>query len=162
MAINKGSANRVILVGNLGGDAEVHQTTDGTPVATLSLATNELWKDNDDKQQEHTEWHRVVLWRKQAEFAGQHLKKGRKIYVEGRLRTRTWEDKDGVCYVAEHNGGFFSVLTQDGELLARWGDEKFRSCHGAAGDSEGSIYFVQPVSGEGSTGRRIVKYLRKD
>ena len=96
MAINKGSANRVILVGNLGADAEVHQTTDGTPVATLSLATNELWKDNDDKQQEHTEWHRVVLWRKQAEFAGQHLKKGRKIYVEGRLRTRTWEDKDGV------------------------------------------------------------------
>jgi hypothetical protein len=72
-----------------------------------------------------------------------------------------WEDRDGVCYVAEHNGGFFSVLTLDGELLARWGDAKFRSCHGAAGDSDGSIYFVQPTSGEGSTGRRIVKYVRK-
>ncbi|MCI0440986.1 MAG: 6-bladed beta-propeller [Chloroflexi bacterium] len=72
-----------------------------------------------------------------------------------------WEDGDGVCYVAEHNGGFFSVLTLDGELLARWGDAKFRSCHGAAGDSDGNIYFVQPTSGEGSTGRRIVKYIRK-
>ncbi len=72
-----------------------------------------------------------------------------------------WEDKHGAVYVAEHNGGFFSVLTLDGELLARWGSEKFRSCHGVAGDSEGNIYFVQPVSGEGSTGRRIVKYTRK-
>ena len=71
-----------------------------------------------------------------------------------------WEDGEGVFYVAEHNGGFFSVLSPDGELIARWGDEKFRSCHGVSGDSEGNIYFVQPVSGEGSTGRRIVKYVR--
>jgi DNA-binding beta-propeller fold protein YncE len=72
-----------------------------------------------------------------------------------------WEDKDGICYVAEHNGGFFSILTLDGALLARWGGEKYRSCHGAAGDSAGNIYFVQPVSGEGSRGRRLVKYIRK-
>ena len=71
-----------------------------------------------------------------------------------------WQDAAGVCYVAEHNGGYFSVLNADGELLARWGDAKYRSCHGAAGDSEGSIYFVQPTSGEGSGGRRIVKYTR--
>ena len=71
-----------------------------------------------------------------------------------------WQDTDSVCYVAEHNGGYFSVLNADGELLARWGDAKYRSCHGAAGDSEGSIYFVQPTSGEGSGGRRIVKYTR--
>ena len=71
-----------------------------------------------------------------------------------------WEDSDGDCYVAEHNGGYFSVLDRDGELLARWGDDKYRSCHGAAGDSDGNIYFVQPTSGEGSTGRRIVKYTR--
>ena len=71
-----------------------------------------------------------------------------------------WEDGEGVFYVAEHNGGFFSVLSPDGELIARWGDQKFRSCHGVSGDSQGSIYFVQPVSGEGSTGRRIVKYVR--
>ena len=72
-----------------------------------------------------------------------------------------WQDADSVCYVAEHNGGYFSVLNADGELLARWGDAKYRSCHGAAGDSEGSIYFVQPTSGEGSGGRRIVKYTRR-
>ena len=66
-----------------------------------------------------------------------------------------------AAYVTEHNGGYFSVLTLDGELLARWGSEKFKTCHGVAGDSEGSIYFVQPVSGEGSKGRQIVKYVRK-
>ena len=71
-----------------------------------------------------------------------------------------WVDPNDVVYVAEHNGGFFSVLTLDGERLARWGSEAFRSCHGVAGDSEGNVYFVQPVSGEGSTGRRIVKYVR--
>ena len=72
-----------------------------------------------------------------------------------------WQDADSVCYVAEHNGGYFSILNADGDLLARWGDAKYRSCHGAAGDSEGSIYFVQPTSGEGSGGRRIVKYTRR-
>ncbi len=72
-----------------------------------------------------------------------------------------WEDRDGICYVAEHNGGFFSVLSLDGELLARWGGEKHRSCHGASGDSDGNIYFVQPMHGEGSAGRRIIKYLRQ-
>ncbi len=72
-----------------------------------------------------------------------------------------WEDGDGIFYVAEHNGGFFSVLSPEGGLIARWGDEKFRSCHGVAGDSQGSIYFVQPIGGEGSRGRRVVKYVRK-
>ena len=73
-----------------------------------------------------------------------------------------WVDSDDTVYVPEHNGGIFSVLTLDGELLARWGgSERTRKCHSVAGDSEGSVYFVQPVSGEGSAGRRIVKYLRK-
>ena len=72
-----------------------------------------------------------------------------------------WEGADGTLYVAEHNGGYFSILNQDGELLARWGGPQYRSCHGAAGDSEGSVYFVQPISGEGSGGRRIVKYTRR-
>jgi len=73
-----------------------------------------------------------------------------------------WVDRDDNVYVPEHNGGFFSVLTLDGELLARWGgSEKTRKCHSVAGDSEGNVYFVQPVAGEGSVGRRIVKYVRK-
>lgn len=71
-----------------------------------------------------------------------------------------WED-DNAFYVPEHNGGFFSVLSKDGETLARWGSEVNRSCHGVCGDSRGDIYFVQPVASEGSTGRRIVKYTRK-
>lgn len=96
MAIQKGSVNKVILVGNVGADPEVKQTPSGVAVATMSVATNELWKDSAGNQQERTEWHRIVLWRKQAEFAGQHLKKGRKIYVEGKLQTRSWEDKEGV------------------------------------------------------------------
>ncbi len=70
-----------------------------------------------------------------------------------------WMDSDGAAYVAEHNGGFFSILDADGNTLTRWGGAQFRSCHGAAGDSEGNIYFVQPVEGE--SGRRIVKYARK-
>ena len=69
-----------------------------------------------------------------------------------------WMDSDDRAYVAEHNGGFFSILDADGNSLARWGGQEFRSCHGAAGDSEGNVYFVQPV--EGQSGRRIVKYVR--
>lgn len=72
-----------------------------------------------------------------------------------------WVDSDDTVYVPEHNGGMFSILTLDGELLARWGSEKSFKCHGVTCDSEGNIYFVQPVSGEGSAGRRIVKYERK-
>ena len=70
-------------------------------------------------------------------------------------------DSDDTVYVPEHNSGNFSVLTLDGELLARWGSEKSRTCHGVADDSEGNVYFVQPVSSEGSKGRRIVKHVRK-
>lgn len=72
-----------------------------------------------------------------------------------------WVDSDGVVYIPEHNGGFFSILTLDGEWLARWGSNVSKSCHGVAGDSQGNIYFVQPVANEGSTGRRIVKYIRE-
>ena len=95
MAYSRGSVNKVILVGNMGQDPELRYTPSGAAVATLSIATNEAWRDNDGNQQDRTEWHRVVLWRKQAEFAGEYLKKGRKVYIEGRLQTRSWEDKDG-------------------------------------------------------------------
>jgi single-strand DNA-binding protein len=95
MAIGKGSANRVTLVGNLGADPELKQTQNGAAVTTLALATNEIRKDSKGKKLEHTEWHRVVLWRKLAEIAATHLKKGSKIYVEGSLRTRAWQDQEG-------------------------------------------------------------------
>jgi len=90
-----GSVNRVILVGNLGRDAELRYTPGGAAVATLSLATTEMWNDKQGQRQEKTEWHRVVLWGKQAETLQEYLVKGKQVYVEGRLQTRQWDDKDG-------------------------------------------------------------------
>ena len=88
--------NKVILIGNLGSDPEVKYTPDGVPVANFSLATSESWNDrNTGERQERTEWHRLVLWRKLAEIAGQYLKKGARIYVEGKLQTRSWDDQSG-------------------------------------------------------------------
>ena len=91
----KGTVNKVILVGNLGSDPEVKHTPSGVQVANFSLATSESWTDTDGERQERAEWHRLVLWRKLAEIAGQYLKKGNKIYVEGKLQTRSWDDQNG-------------------------------------------------------------------
>lgn len=85
--------NKVILVGNLGRDPEVRTTPNGQPVASFSLATNRKWKDRDGNRQEQTEWHNIVCWGRQAEVAGQYLTKGKQIYVEGRLQTRSWDDR---------------------------------------------------------------------
>ena len=91
-----GSVNKVILVGNLGRDAELRYTPGGAAVATLNMATTEVWNDKASGQkQEKTEWHRVVLWGKSAESLQEYLTKGKQIYVEGRLQTRKWQDKDG-------------------------------------------------------------------
>jgi single-strand DNA-binding protein len=90
-----GSVNKVILVGNLGRDAELRYTPGGAAVATLNLATTEVWNDRNNQRQEKTEWHRVVLWGKPAESLQEYLTKGKQIYVEGRLQTRQWDDKDG-------------------------------------------------------------------
>lgn len=90
-----GTVNKVILVGNLGRDVEIRYTSGGTAVATLSLATTDVWTDKGGQRQEKTEWHRVVLWGKTAETLQEYLLKGRQIYVEGRLQTRQWDDRDG-------------------------------------------------------------------
>jgi single-strand DNA-binding protein len=88
--------NKVILVGNVGRDAEVRFTQNGTAVGSFSLATSESFNDRDGQRQERTEWHNVVVWGKQAEIAGQYVKKGKQLYVEGRLQTRDWVDPQGV------------------------------------------------------------------
>ena len=89
--------NKVELIGNLGQDPEMRQTTGGTPVCTLSVATNEHWTDRETKEKKtHTEWHRVIVFGKQAESCGKFLNKGRMVYVEGVLRTRKWTDRDDV------------------------------------------------------------------
>lgn len=90
------SINKVILIGNLGRDPELRYTPSGSPVCNVSLATTRNWKDkNSGDRVEETEWHRVVFYDRLAEIAGEYLKKGRPVYVEGRLRTRKWQDKDG-------------------------------------------------------------------
>ena len=98
----KGTVNKVILVGNLGSDPEVKTTPSGAQVANFSLATSESWTDKTSgEKQEKTEWHRLVLWRKLAEIAGQYLNKGAKIYVEGKLQTRSWDENGQKRYTTE-------------------------------------------------------------
>ena len=89
------SVNKVILVGNLGRDPETRYTTSGDAVTNIRLATTDTWKDKAGEKQERTEWHNIVFYGRQAEIAGEYLKKGRQIYVEGRLQTRKWQDKEG-------------------------------------------------------------------
>ena len=89
------SVNKVILVGNLGRDPETRYTTNGDAVTNIRLATTDTWKDKNGEKQERTEWHNVVFYGRQAEIAGEYLKKGRQIYVEGRIQTRKWQDKEG-------------------------------------------------------------------
>jgi single-strand DNA-binding protein len=90
-----GGVNKVILVGNLGSDPEMRYTPGGAGVCEMRIATNESWNDKNGQRQERTEWHRIVVWGKRAELCAKYLSKGRQCFVEGRLRTRSWEDKEG-------------------------------------------------------------------
>jgi len=90
------SLNRVLLIGNLGADPELSYTPSGTAKATYRLATHEFWTDNEGNKRERTEWHRLISWGRLAEIVGEYLTKGRQIFVEGRLQTRSWEDADGI------------------------------------------------------------------
>ncbi|KMY65788.1 single-stranded DNA-binding protein [Desulfocarbo indianensis] len=87
--------NKAILIGNLGADPEMKYTANGTALCTFRLATSETFNDRDGNQQERTEWHRVVAWGKLGEICGKYLAKGRQVYVEGSIRTRSWDDQDG-------------------------------------------------------------------
>jgi len=90
------SVNKAILIGNLGADPEIKYTPSGTAVANFSLATREQWTNKDNEKKERTEWHRIVLWDKQADNAAEYLKKGSLAYVEGRIETKSWEDNQGI------------------------------------------------------------------
>jgi len=117
-----GSVNKVILVGNLGRDSELRYTPGGAAVATLNLATTEVWNDKQQQRQEKTEWHRIVLWGKQAESLQEYLTKGKQIYVEGRLQTRQWDDKDGnKRYTTEIKADRITLLGGGGGGGARSG-----------------------------------------
>ena len=87
--------NKAIIVGNLGADPEIRYTQSGSQVATFNVATSERWRDQEGQQQESTEWHRIVAWRKLAEICGEYLHKGSKVYIEGKIQTRKWQDQNG-------------------------------------------------------------------
>ena len=122
--------NKVILVGNLGQDPEVKFTAGGAAVTTLSIATSDSWKDKDSgMDKERTEWHRVVLWRRLAEIAGEYLKKGSKVYIEGQLQTRKWEQEGQTRYTTE-------IIARDIQFLDSRGSANTSSQESAAGKSE--------------------------
>jgi single-strand DNA-binding protein len=89
------SLNKALLIGHLGKDPEIRVTAEGSPVAHFSLATNEFWVDKSGTRQERTEWHNIVAWNKLADIAKRYLTKGRQVYIEGRIRTREWDDREG-------------------------------------------------------------------
>jgi single-strand DNA-binding protein len=110
-----GSVNKVILVGNLGRDAELRYTPGGAAVSTLNIATTEVFKDREGQKKEDTQWHRVILWGKTAESLQDYLTKGKQIYVEGKLQTRKWKDKDGNDkYTTEVRGDRVVLLSGGG------------------------------------------------
>ena len=141
------SVNKVILLGNLGRDPETRYTTGGDAVTNLRIATTETWKDKSGEKQEKTEWHSVVLFGRQAEIAGEYLKKGRSVYIEGRLQTRKYTDKEGVeKYSTEIVGDRMQLLggREGGGGGGGGGDVEFsgggsasRPSSGAAGKSGG-------------------------
>jgi single-strand DNA-binding protein len=111
------SVNKVILVGNLGKDPELRYTPSGAAVTTFSLATSERYKDKSGEMQEKTEWHNVVAWRQLAEICGKYLHKGKQIYIEGRIQTRSYDDKDGnKRYITE-------IVADQMQMLGRVGDD---------------------------------------
>jgi single-strand DNA-binding protein len=109
-----GSVNKVILIGNLGKDPEVRHLESGAAVANFSIATSESYTDRNSGQKvENTDWHNIVLWRGLAEIAEKYLKKGHKVYIEGKLRTRSWQDKDGnTRYTTEVVGDNMTMLSK--------------------------------------------------
>jgi single-strand DNA-binding protein len=108
--------NKVILIGNLGKDPEVRHLENGTAVANFPIATTETYKDRSGNRQEQTEWHNIVLWRGLAEIAEKYLRKGSQIYVEGKLRSRSWEDKEGnTRYITEVVGDNLTMLGSRGD-----------------------------------------------
>ena len=151
------SVNKVILIGNLGRDPETRYTTGGDAIANLNIATSEQWKDKNGEKQEKTEWHRVVLFGRQAEIAGEYLKKGRSVYIEGRLQTRKYTDKDGVeKYSTEIVGDRMQLL---GSREGGGGDAEFsgggagsRSSGGGGGGGAGGSGGGAGGSGSGSGG----------
>lgn len=131
------SLNKVMIIGNLGKDPELRYTQSGSAVANLNIATNEAWTDKNNEKQERTEWHRVVVWGRQAETCEKYLEKGRQVYVEGRLQTREWQDKEGVTkYTTE-------IVAQNVQFLSGGGGGGFSGGGSSGGGGGGGGNFDQ-------------------
>ena len=124
------SLNKVLLIGNLGKDPEVRFTPSGRAVAKFPLATSEVWNDQDGQRQERTEWHNIVVWGKQAETCGQYLAKGRQVFIEGSVRTRQYDDKEGnKRYITE-------IIGQRVQFLGGGGGGAGRGAEGPRGGAD--------------------------
>ena len=135
------SVNKVILVGNLGKDPELRYTSSGTAVATFSLATSERYKDKSGEQQEKTEWHNIVTWRNLAEICGKYLHKGKQVYIEGRIQSRSYDDRDGnKRYITE-------IVANEMQMLSRAGEQGGGSGGGGGSGSRPSSQFNEPSGG---------------
>lgn len=142
-----GSVNKVILLGNLGSDPDLKYTQGQKAVCNFSLATNEVWKDKNGQRQEKTEWHRIVVWGTQAENCQKYLSKGRSVYIEGRLQTRSWDDKDG-------NKKYTTEIVTDHVVFLAAGKDSGRqnsSDHAARGSQSGSQSPADESASAGST-----------
>jgi single-strand DNA-binding protein len=135
------SVNKVILVGNVGRDPELRYTQGGQPVASFSIATNERFKDKDGNWKDRTEWHRIVAWGRLAEVCGEYLRKGSQVYVEGRIQTRDWEDKEG------NKRQTTEIVILSMQMLGRRGDGGGASMGGEGGGPRGSADEPMPQGG---------------
>ncbi len=139
--------NKAILIGNLGADPEIRYTQSGTQVASFSVATTERWKGQDGQMQESTEWHRIVAWARLAEICGEYLNKGSKVYIEGRIQTRKWQDQNGVDkYTTE-------IIAREMKMLSPKGGGMGQDSYGGGGDQSQS--FPEPPPGFGGTGEDV-------
>ncbi len=138
--------NKVILIGRLGGDPEVRYTSGGSAVANFNMATNESWMDKEGQKKERTEWHRIVVWGKLGELCGQYLSKGRQAFVEGRLQTRDWTDKDGnKRYTTE-------IVAQNIQFLGGQAGERGAGASAGGDFAQGPSDFAPPLSADSGGG----------
>jgi single-strand DNA-binding protein len=136
--------NKVIIVGRLGADPEVKTVGNNQTVARLSVATSENWVDREGQKQERTEWHRIVVWGKLAEICGRHLAKGRQVYLEGRLQTRSWEDQQGQKRYATE------IVANTVQFLGAPGEQREGSSSGSSKDFGGFQDFAPEPSFDSS------------
>jgi len=135
--------NKAILIGNLGRDPEMRYTSNGTPVCNFSIATNEVYQDRSGQRQKRTEWHNIVVWSKLAEICNQYLTKGKQIYIEGRIQTREWDDRDG------NKRRTTEIVANEMKMLSGPGD--------GFGDSSGSGPSPRKEPAGGETSESIAK-----